>query len=172
MNRWVLREVSKWPLRGLMQRCMSVSSVMSSVKAHENPKGLEGKRTPKKKVELKPVKVRRVMSVKELADAVGRTVEHINECLGYVEGGEAYRSRSGAKVIDNFDLISDVVKLNGFKAKMEQVKKSGEDEEAKMLDAKDEYIERRPKPDPKVMVRRPPVVTIMGHVDHGKTVIL
>ena len=132
MNRWVLRHALNWPV-SVMQRCMSVSPALSSVKAHEHHKTKRPneaqKRTPKRKIELKSVKVRRSMSVKELAEAIGRSVDHINECLSFVEGGEMYRSRNGAKIIDNFDTIMNLVQLNGFKAQVEQVKKSNDEDE-------------------------------------------
>lgn len=186
MNQWVLRRALNLHLLSSASNCvihryMGTTALMCSTKlqrptaaasSHQHNKTSPSKANDKKKnkAELKTVTVRRVMSVRELADALGRSVEHMNECLEFVDGGEVYRSKSGHKIIDNFDALMSLVNLNGFKAQLEQVKKNTDEIEARLLDQKDDYIERRPKPDPKVLIRRPPVVTIMGHVDHGKTV--
>lgn len=66
-------------------------------------------------------------------------------------------------------MISNVVKLLGFKPEFISGPSKGIFAEFAEED-KDAYPQ--PPPDPEICVARPPILTIMGHVDHGKTTLL
>ncbi|GFN85677.1 translation initiation factor if-2, partial [Plakobranchus ocellatus] len=86
---------------------------------------------------------------------------HVYEVLMFIPGTEAYDHDDA--VLDA-QTISDIVKKSGMVPEFCSRKKESID--------KDGDVVRQPPPDPRFLVRRPPVVTIMGHVDHGKTTLL
>lgn len=102
------------------------------------------------------------MTVKELADSATRDVGDVLELLHLQNKGMKFHENSS--LMDR-TLISKVVKGLGGKAKI--VPREVEQKEVKYKD-----IIKRPPPDESQLVRRHPVVTIMGHVDHGKTTLL
>ncbi|XP_019630698.1 PREDICTED: translation initiation factor IF-2, mitochondrial-like [Branchiostoma belcheri] len=117
-------------------------------------------RSADKKVRKQQVPTRSHMTVRELARAMGKTEDHVYECLLDRDDINDLQSRT---VLDAAT-IRQVVKMSGM------VAVPMKEHEEKKKEIKDAV--RRPPPDPSVLVRRPPVVTIMGHVDHGKTTLL
>ncbi|XP_059478002.1 translation initiation factor IF-2, mitochondrial [Neocloeon triangulifer] len=121
---------------------------------------------PKAKTKPHVIEVWRNMTVKELANTMDKSIDHIFEVFVYVDNSAPYRRPNS--VIHNFAVIQETAKKSGFRFKV--VPHPSErvvDEGSKHKDAV-----KRPPADPSKLVKRPPVVTIMGHVDHGKTTLL
>ncbi|XP_018419821.1 PREDICTED: translation initiation factor IF-2, mitochondrial [Nanorana parkeri] len=115
---------------------------------------------PKQKKEV--VQVWHNMTVTLLAKAMNKDIDDIFEALLYTD--HDLDSLKPSTMLSD-DAIKEVIKKCGMKFlfvgqnKTEKIKEN--------IDAL-----KRPHPDPSVLVPRNPVVTIMGHVDHGKTTLL
>ncbi|XP_066034030.1 translation initiation factor IF-2, mitochondrial isoform X1 [Chamaea fasciata] len=107
------------------------------------------------------VEIRQKMTVEELAQAMGKDIDHIYEALLYTD---INLDSVEPDTILHEDHIKMIVQKSGMKYKSAKLK---EEKERRNTDAV-----KRPPADPAVLTPRPPVVTILGHVDHGKTTLL
>ncbi|XP_075996718.1 translation initiation factor IF-2, mitochondrial [Genypterus blacodes] len=115
----------------------------------------------KAKADKQEVEIRRRMTVGALAQAMNKDFDHVLEALLNTEVD-----------LDSLDLdsvleekwIKEVVIRSGMKFRWAQMRETRERE--------NKDVHRKPPAEPACLVPRPPVVTIMGHVDHGKTTLL
>lgn len=111
----------------------------------------------KKVIEL-PVSI----TVRDLAQKIGNSPIQIIKTL------MANGVMANINQVVDFDTAAIVVSELGFEAKPETIK----EEEPVEVGEVPLWRQMIQDEDPKKLVRRPPVVTILGHVDHGKTTLL
>ncbi|KAM4694091.1 translation initiation factor IF-2, mitochondrial isoform 1-T2 [Discoglossus pictus] len=115
----------------------------------------------KPKQEKQEVEIWQNMTLADLAKAMNKDIDHVYEALLHTKLD--LDSLEETSILDE-QWIKEAVKKSGMKFKWAKVK------EDKVRENKDAV--RRPPADASLLVSRPPVVTIMGHVDHGKTTLL
>lgn len=112
------------------------------------------------------IKVWRNITIAELASAAGKDINSVFEALQFTDNSHMYNSPDSA--IDNLKVTQQIVKI--FGKRCETIAPPDSEKKEDNDDFKD--VVRRPPPDPAVLVKRHPIVTVMGHVDHGKTTLL
>ncbi|KAL1460962.1 hypothetical protein WDU94_012896 [Cyamophila willieti] len=120
---------------------------------------------PKEKIHRKVINVWRNMTLRDLATNMGVDCDHLYEVMLYVDNAVYYDKPNS--VIYDFQVIVDIITKSGMKYIL--VNPTTKPDESR-LEEKD--VEKRPPADSSLLKKRPPVVTVMGHVDHGKTTLL
>lgn len=107
------------------------------------------------------------MTVKELAENAERDLDDVQEAMLYVK--EQSLDINPKTRLSDINIIKDIVKKIGMRIRIvadPSTKKAPEEIE------KDKDVFPRPPASPELLKHRAPVVTVMGHVDHGKTTLL
>lgn len=107
------------------------------------------------------MEIQQRMTAAALAEAMNKNFDHVLEAL--LNSSVDLDSLEPDSVLEEH-VIKEVVTRSGMKFKWAKLSKSRE--------RPNRDVCRRPPADPSCLVPRPPVVTIMGHVDHGKTTLL
>lgn len=151
-------------------RCLNTSAYLNY--SAQDKRARDSIKKFSKKSLLKPVVINRQMSVKELAQAMEKNSQHIFDCMA--QFGFNVRTRRDNFILADLDLIIKIVQTSGFRYQMSTSGELDYDKLIADLDTKDDCISKRhiKTTTPSELIRRPPVVTIMGHVDHGKTTLL
>ncbi|VVC33349.1 Translation protein, beta-barrel domain,Translation initiation factor IF- 2, domain [Cinara cedri] len=115
----------------------------------------------------KTIDVWKSMTVSELANATKIPVDNVIQIIEYVIS-PSLNDIDPNVAIENVPLLREIVKKCGFKCNLtSNPSKSKKSSDNHLKDA----VKRPPAPYNSTVMRHP-VVTIMGHVDHGKTTLL
>mgnify|MGYP002655291910 CR=1 FL=1 len=105
------------------------------------------------------------MTVKDLAGSMGRDLEIVQEAMLYTKDAPDIHPKTK---LEDINIIKDIAKKCGMRIKIVGAPDTNQEEEIE----KDRDVAKRPPADSKDLKPRAPVVTVMGHVDHGKTTLL
>ncbi|XP_072540002.1 translation initiation factor IF-2, mitochondrial isoform X2 [Salminus brasiliensis] len=130
-------------------------------KGHCRGKKITVKPSKMKNQEKKEVEIKHLMTMSELAQAMNKDIDHVYEAL--LSTSEDLGDLEPNTVLSE-KWIKEAIKRCGMKYKWAIV--------VETKDRENKDIQRRPPPNVANLATRPPVVTIMGHVDHGKTTLL
>ncbi|XP_028177069.1 translation initiation factor IF-2, mitochondrial [Ostrinia furnacalis] len=150
-------------------RQLSISAVCCKKRRSEEEKALPSTGRPAIRYSPKGgsevVGIWRNMTVQDIANVLNKDVDHVFKALEFADktSDTIYKKNT---VIHNPQIIRDVVKISGMRFKIVP-RPDQEVEEEVNKDA----VPAPPAP-PEALKPRPPVVCVMGHVDHGKTTLL
>ncbi|XP_026481994.1 translation initiation factor IF-2, mitochondrial-like isoform X2 [Ctenocephalides felis] len=132
----------------------------------KSPKLIEYSPKSKLKKDGPTIDIWRNMTINDLAKSMGKDLEQVQEIGLYVEGLQDIHKNFR---LDNPKITKEIVSKAGFKSRIVPVPQTSTHTEEKVRDV----FPRPPlAPDDPLLKPRPPVVTVMGHVDHGKTSLL
>ncbi len=122
---------------------------------------------------IRAVDVSGAMTVKQLADLVDKPVQSIYDCIERLSPTKI--SKEENTLINDFGFLKQIVEMSGCRVRLVKDTEKAKvlaNEQIKLLDNADDSIGKRTRPSADRLVNRSPIVTIMGHVDHGKTTLL
>ncbi|XP_018360625.1 PREDICTED: translation initiation factor IF-2, mitochondrial isoform X2 [Trachymyrmex cornetzi] len=117
---------------------------------------------PKKRLPV--VDIWNQMTVSELAASSGRDISDVMDAISLSDSFRRYNKNT---IVEDPNILYNAVRKLGAKFKV--ISRPDSKIENNTQDCN---VIKRPLPDESVLIKRRPVVTIMGHVDHGKTTLL
>ncbi|KAH8232459.1 hypothetical protein KR032_007205 [Drosophila birchii] len=176
----MIRIISRSRLANTLHSCRAVTNCHQPPASwrdfHVNAARLKRRKTAEEKkspriIEYSPKKAQEVasdiwrhMSVAQLAKELERPLDDVQEAMLYVKGAD--NIEAAAKLPD-LKIIQEIAKKLGAKTRVVATPEMANEDDQRERDV----VPRPPAP-PELLKPRPPVVTVMGHVDHGKTTLL
>ncbi|XP_035449865.2 translation initiation factor IF-2, mitochondrial isoform X3 [Spodoptera frugiperda] len=162
--------IQKVPLNNSHQWARQLSISYVCCKKRRSPEEKEAESQGRQSIRYSPksaevVGIWRNMTVKEIATVLNKDIDHVLKALDFADktSDVVYTEKT---VIHNPQIIRDVVKISGCRFKIVPKPEPELDEEENK-----DAVPAPPAP-PEALRPRPPVVCVMGHVDHGKTTLL